>query len=170
VPKIRGFSRERQLLAAGSHPNPIGKLCVAISCAQAFAGGAGAKSTPQTGLRHISNRSRACRNGNWKMASRDWLDKATSPHLKFQNLPARTRGNVGGSHTRGKSIVETALAGWGGRIRTSAWRNQNPTSSLLKSTGIPKKSGNLPSGISIGCACGRNDLTQPQRSLRRTRT
>ena len=27
-------------------------------------GGAGAKSTPQTGLRHISNRSRACRNGN----------------------------------------------------------------------------------------------------------
>jgi hypothetical protein len=29
-----------------------------------------------------------------------------------------TRGNVGGSHTRGNRIVETALAGWGGRIRT----------------------------------------------------
>jgi hypothetical protein len=29
-----------------------------------------------------------------------------------------TRGNGGGSHIRGKSIVETALAGWGGRIRT----------------------------------------------------
>src|ERR1700730_8779338 len=35
-------------------------------------GGAGAKSTPQTGLRHTSNRSRAYRNGNWKMASGDW--------------------------------------------------------------------------------------------------
>ena len=32
---------------------------------------------PRTGLRHISNRSRACRNGNWKMASRDWRRKAT---------------------------------------------------------------------------------------------
>jgi NAD(P)-dependent dehydrogenase (short-subunit alcohol dehydrogenase family) len=31
----------------------------------------------QTGLRHISNRSRACRNGNWKMPSRDWRRKAT---------------------------------------------------------------------------------------------
>jgi hypothetical protein len=55
-------------------------------------GGAGAKSAPQTGLHHISNRSQACRNGNWKMASRDWLDKATSPHLKFQNVPARDSG------------------------------------------------------------------------------
>jgi hypothetical protein len=31
------------------------------------------------------HRSRAGRNGNWKMASRDWLEKATNPHLKFQN-------------------------------------------------------------------------------------
>jgi hypothetical protein len=47
---------------------------------------------PQTGLRHTSNRSRACRNGNWKMASRDWRCNATSPHLTFQNLPARDSG------------------------------------------------------------------------------
>jgi hypothetical protein len=47
---------------------------------------------PQTGVRHTSNRSRACRNGNWKMASRDWRRKAISPHLKFQNLPARDSG------------------------------------------------------------------------------
>jgi len=26
------------------------------------------------------------------MASGDWLDKVTSPHLKFQNLPARDSG------------------------------------------------------------------------------
>ena len=47
---------------------------------------------PQTGLRPISNRSQACRNGNWKMASRDWRRKATSPDLKFQNLPTRDSG------------------------------------------------------------------------------
>jgi hypothetical protein len=29
-----------------------------------------------------------------------------------------TRGNVGGSHAPGNRIVETALTGWGGRIRT----------------------------------------------------
>jgi hypothetical protein len=40
----------------------------------------------QTGLRHISNQSRACRNGNWKTASRDWRRKATTPHLRAQNL------------------------------------------------------------------------------------
>jgi len=49
---------------------------------------------PQAGLRHTSNRSRACRNGNWKMASRDWRRrKATSPHLTFHicrpETPAR---------------------------------------------------------------------------------
>ena len=31
------------------------------------------------GLRHISNRSRVYRNGNWKMATGDWRRKATSP-------------------------------------------------------------------------------------------
>jgi hypothetical protein len=35
-------------------------------------------------------------------------------------------GNVGGSPTPGNHTAETALAGWGGRIRTSIWRNQNP--------------------------------------------
>jgi hypothetical protein len=39
-----------------------------------------------------SNRSRACRNGNWKMASRDWRAKATSPEPKVQNLPTGDRG------------------------------------------------------------------------------
>ena len=37
-----------------------------------------------------------------------------------------TRGNVGDSHPRGNKTPETGLPGWGGRIRTSAWRNQNP--------------------------------------------
>jgi hypothetical protein len=50
---------------------------------------------PKTGLRHVSNRSRACRNGNWKMASGDWRRKATgfraeSPEFASQRLgPAR---------------------------------------------------------------------------------
>ena len=54
------------------------------------------------------------------MASRDWLDKATSPHPKFQNLrlelgrASLTRGNIGGSHTRGKSHSgdRTGWLGW----------------------------------------------------------
>jgi hypothetical protein len=37
-----------------------------------------------------------------------------------------TRGNVGGSRQQGNDTPETRLPGWGGRIRTSAWRNQNP--------------------------------------------
>jgi hypothetical protein len=37
-----------------------------------------------------------------------------------------TRGNVDAFPSWGKFTPETALPGWGGRIRTSAWRNQNP--------------------------------------------
>src|SRR5258705_11403548 len=36
-----------------------------------------------------------------------------------------TLGNVGGSPTPGNHTAETALAGWGARIRTWEWRNQN---------------------------------------------
>src|SRR5258706_12154242 len=35
-------------------------------------------------------------------------------------------GNVGGSPTPGNHTAETGLAGWGARIRTWEWRNQNP--------------------------------------------
>ena len=76
ITEILGGSRHRGLINPSFH----------------LGGGAGAKSTPQTGLRHISNRSRVCRNGNWKMASGDWRRKATSPEAKFQNLPARHSG------------------------------------------------------------------------------
>src|SRR6267154_3964511 len=44
--------------------------------------------------------------------------------------PTASLGNVGGSPTPGNHTAETALAGWGGRIRTSAWRNQNPQKSF----------------------------------------
>jgi hypothetical protein len=60
------------------------------------------------------------------MANRDWRRKATgsraeSPEFAGQRLGSAsiTRGNVGGSHKRGNRIVETALAGWAWRIRTS---------------------------------------------------
>ena len=37
-----------------------------------------------------------------------------------------TRGNINDFHRPGKISQETELRGWGGRIRTSAWRNQIP--------------------------------------------
>jgi EcsC protein family len=40
--------------------------------------------------------------------------------------------------------VETRLAGWGGRLRTSAWRNQNPPICLETTTLILKKLRNRP--------------------------
>src|SRR5271166_5837382 len=32
--------------------------------------------------------------------------------------PAQRSGNIGGSHTNGKRLAETALGGWAGRTRT----------------------------------------------------
>jgi len=66
--------------------------CVKCGGSQFETKEANPKGSPFKRLRHTSNRSRACRNGNWKMASRDWRRKATSPHLTFQNLPARDSG------------------------------------------------------------------------------
>src|SRR5260221_5174393 len=41
-----------------------------------------------------------------------------------------TLGNVGGSPTPGNHTAETGLAGWGARIRTWEWRNQNPQNAI----------------------------------------
>src|SRR6266436_1816920 len=49
-----------------------------------------------------------------------------------------TLGNVGGSPTPGNHTAETALAGWGARIRTWEWRNQNPPILPLISRAIRK--------------------------------
>jgi hypothetical protein len=38
-----------------------------------------------------------------------------------------TRGKINDFHRPGKIGQETELRGWGGRIRTSAWRNQKPS-------------------------------------------
>jgi hypothetical protein len=89
------------------------------------------------GLRHISNRSRIYRNGNWKMATGDGAAKPPVQSRKSGICRPRTRahqhrqgrsprsgnrqragGNVGSSRTAGNRIGDTALAGWGGRIRT----------------------------------------------------
>src|SRR5258708_7593466 len=53
-----------------------------------------------------------------------------------------TLGNVGGTPTAGNHTAETALAGWGARIRTWEWRNQNPDGSPDLSERIPKNCGN----------------------------
>jgi hypothetical protein len=59
----------------------------------------------------------------------------------------RDRGNVGGSPTPGNHTAETALAGWGARIRTWEWRNQNPYSSPDLSGRISKNRGFAPNHI-----------------------
>jgi hypothetical protein len=41
-------------------------------------------------------------------------------------LQSLTLGNRVRSHTRGNRTAETAPGGWGARIRTWEWRNQNP--------------------------------------------
>jgi hypothetical protein len=51
-----------------------------------------------------------------------------TPGRSLQRLNDRavTLWNDASSLWHRKRPTETALAGWGGRIRTSAWRNQNP--------------------------------------------
>src|SRR5229473_8221155 len=41
-----------------------------------------------------------------------------------------TRGNVGGPHTAGNDGAETALVGWGERIRTSELQKRRPSPPL----------------------------------------
>jgi hypothetical protein len=46
--------------------------------------------------------------------------------------------------------LDAGLAGWGGRIRTSAWWNQNQARPSMKSTRILKNVRNLTPDVSIG--------------------
>jgi hypothetical protein len=55
--------------------------------------------------------------------ARTEMAKIAGQRLGHANL---TRGNVADSHTPRNNTPETRPPGWGGRIRTSAWRNQNP--------------------------------------------
>src|SRR5467141_562052 len=64
--------------------------------------------------------------------SRD-SSRKTPPRWEASDFPRQrpaycplTLGNVGGSPTPGNHTAETGLAGWGARIRTWEWRNQNP--------------------------------------------
>src|SRR6266404_9071008 len=64
--------------------------------------------------------------------SRD-SSRKTPPRWEAPDFPRQrpahcplTLGNVGGCPTPGNHTAETALAGWGARIRTWEWRNQNP--------------------------------------------
>src|SRR5215472_15672115 len=71
--------------------------------------------------------------GYGKYPIRDFAPKRTSysgKRTRFRPgdgpIGALLRGNVVRFPAMRKPPVETALAGWGGRIRTSEWRNQNP--------------------------------------------
>jgi hypothetical protein len=62
--------------------------------------------------------------------SRD-SSRKTPPRWEAPDFPRQrpahcplTLGNVGGSPTPGNHTAETALAGWGARIRTWEWRNR----------------------------------------------
>ena len=65
------------------------------------------------------------------------IGSARSPHSP-ENLPPETGhscltyGNVAASLTPGNHTAETALAGWGARIRTWEWRNQIPQFGLFQ--------------------------------------
>src|SRR6266478_839798 len=78
-----------------------------------------------TGLRRVETEI-----GKWR-AETD-ARKPPTRDQKPQNCRPETRAhqpnrrNVGGSPTPGTHDAETALAGWGARIRTWEWRNQNP--------------------------------------------
>src|SRR5712671_5217407 len=81
--------------------------------------------TYRTGLRHVETEI-----GKWRAETDARKPPAgdQKPQIAGQRLghTSLTRRNVGGSPTPGTHDAETALAGWGGRIRTSGWRNQNP--------------------------------------------
>jgi hypothetical protein len=63
-----------------------------------------------------------------------------SPKIRRQRPEARplTSGNVASSQSSVTLPEETAVAGWGARIRTWEWRNQNPTNFRSPSTFILK--------------------------------
>jgi hypothetical protein len=71
---------------------------------------------------------RKLENGEQRPAPETYPARAEVPKITGERLGSAsvTRGNVAGSHTPGNITPETRLPGWGGRIRTSAWRNQNP--------------------------------------------
>ena len=62
--------------------------------------------------------------------------------MVFSRLRARMMGPIDPS--------ETALRGWGGRTRTSEWRNQNPAISPVLSMLILKNNPNSTDYLSIG--------------------
>jgi hypothetical protein len=70
---------------------------------------------------------RKLENGEQRLAPESHQSRPEIPEFADQRLgrASLTCGNVGCSHAPGNRIVETALTGWGGRIRTSEWRNRN---------------------------------------------
>jgi hypothetical protein len=90
------------------------------------------RGSPNQSLSHIKPVSgtpkRKLENGEQRLAPENLRYTTENLEIAGQRL-ARTslrRGNVGGFHTPGNHTAETGLAGWGARIRTWEWRNQNP--------------------------------------------
>jgi hypothetical protein len=58
--------------------------------------------------------------------SAQWLSKISNLGHRDSPLEARSPPTAGFRATLWGKTLETGLAGWGGRNRTSEWRNQNP--------------------------------------------
>ena len=67
----------------------------------------------------------------------------TGSGMRFQNEFAER------SQAMNRATISICYHGWGGRNRTSAWRNQNPIGFAVKSTSILKNSENSPLDASI---------------------
>jgi hypothetical protein len=76
---------------------------------------------------------RKLENGEQRLAPQSHQSSPDIPEFAGQRLrrASLTRGNIGGSHTPGYCIVETALAGWAWRIRTGKCHFEAPFGKLL---------------------------------------
>src|SRR5215467_6709224 len=90
------------------------------------------------------------------MADETWPTRLGRRDLADEAWPTRL-GRRDVADETGRDFAQTSpTLGWGGRIRTSEWRNQNPPISVLTSTRIPKKLRNSSRYRSIGYRSGRN--------------
>jgi hypothetical protein len=96
--------------------------------------------------------------GDWARKLADWLWPARF-YGSRRRMHGRLRGGtVGHFSRRRKRPTETALGGWGARIRTWEWRNQNPVNSDYLSTCVPKKLRKCDTNYSMAYPLFRNDL------------
>jgi hypothetical protein len=86
-----------------------------------------------------------------KLRHRPFLTKRCYRHLRFELRI------IGTSPTRGNDVAETALVGWGGRIRTWECSLQEHSSSLLLA---PRSSAQSPEVAEIAALLSRRPISR----------